>query len=151
MGKLYMRFTIQIAIAKRFLPLYFRPAGKIGAVFLRSLPAILGLAHFVTYDTRAISEGKKPPEAIAFSVVYYSQSNIFLTNKSFPLRTVIKTKETKRKDTDSRFANTGQFSLVASHVEIRRPSLVPDCFGRAISTAISAHLTCIDYVSNEGV
>jgi hypothetical protein len=30
-GKLCIRFTIQIAIAKRFLLLYFKPAGKIGA------------------------------------------------------------------------------------------------------------------------
>jgi len=39
-------------------------------VFLRSLPAILGLAHFATYDNRAISKGKTPPEAIAWSRFY---------------------------------------------------------------------------------
>jgi hypothetical protein len=32
-------------------------------VFSQSLLAILGLAHFAAYDTRAISEGKASPDA----------------------------------------------------------------------------------------
>jgi hypothetical protein len=64
-----MMITIQIAIAKSFYPCILSLLLRLGTykppelVFPQSLLAILGLAHFAAYDTRAISGKKASPDA----------------------------------------------------------------------------------------